>query len=126
MRGNLKCIIIVEDSDAVRNQIKSWIADEPITIIEAVDGQDGYEKIKKLGDEIDLIISDVKMPNLDGISMLEKLCLENICLYTPKVILTTEPSAHMLKNKGEIKNLKIWVVKPLNKERFLSVLKVVL
>ena len=126
MSLNLKCIIIVEDSDAVRNQIKSWITDEPITIIEAVDGQDGYEKIKKLGDEIDLIISDVKMPNLDGISMLEKLCLENICLDTPKMMLTTEPSAHMLKNKDEIKNLKIWVVKPLNKERFLSVLKVVL
>ena len=63
---------------------------------------------------------------LNAISEISKLCLENICLDTPKMILTTEPSGHMLKNKGEIKNLKIWVVKPLNKERFLSVLKVVL
>jgi len=123
MSEKLKCVIIVEDSDQVRNQIKLWVANEPITLIEAVDGQDGYEKIKKLGDEIDLIIVDVHMPKLDGVSMLKKLCLENICLDTPKVMLTTESPDKNLMYEEVIKNLKVWVVKPINKQKILNVLK---
>ena len=83
-------VAIVDDSEEIRESvIKELRSTGNYDILTAEDGLLGLEVIKN-NQDISLIITDINMPNMNGIEMLEALHKEKICLDTPKIVLTTE------------------------------------
>ena len=120
----IKKILIIDDSAPVRVLLKDWLQNESIEVIEESDGLMGYERIRAVENELDLIIVDVHMPGLDGISMLKMLKEHNFASGIPKIILTTEISkSHKSDIKNETENVRGWILKPVNKTIIENVIK---
>lgn len=103
-------ILVVDDSGTVRNEVKAFLESEGITVETAIDGLEGIEKASS-DPQLKLIICDVNMPNLDGLSMVEKLKADGISV--PIIMLATE-SGENLKQRGREAGVKGWIVKPFN------------
>ena len=84
-------ILSVDDSASIRQMVSFTLKKEGYDVIEAVDGNDALAKIK--GASIDLVITDLHMPNLDGIGLIRALRAESTYRFTPIVMLTTESHA---------------------------------
>ena len=63
----VKKVIVIDDSSTVRTKPREWLATETVDVLEEENGLLGYEKIKSMEKELDLIIVDINMPGLDGI-----------------------------------------------------------
>ena len=86
-------------------------------VIEACDGKDAIGKLN--GKKINLIISDVNMPNMDGITMVTEIKKMDGYKFTPVIMLTTE-SEDDKKNKGREAGVKAWMVKPFKPDQMLN------
>ena len=118
-----KKVIIIDDSDSVRTQLKDWIKNDSIEVFEKSDGNSGFEKIKELDKDLSLIIVDVNMPVLDGISMLKMLKENKLASSVPKIILTTEMPKEIFKEvKSKTENVKAWIVKPIEVRRLKNII----
>jgi len=89
-------------------------------VVEATDGQDGLKKAKT--DRFDLVLTDVNMPLMDGITLCGELRKLSPFKFTPILMLTTESSAEM-KQKGKNAGATGWLVKPFNPEKLLSTIQ---
>ena len=87
-------VLIVDDAFAQREQLKNIITDRGYEVLEACDGQEGFELAIKNKNDIALIICDFNMPVMDGISMCKKIKEENI-LNVPIFMITTESSLEL-------------------------------
>lgn len=117
-------ILVVDDSDAVRVQLKKDLQSKGHKVVEAVDGVDGLSKLQ--GSEgIQLIIADVNMPNMNGFEMCTKI--REDAKYKPIKIfmLTTEASA-LMKLKGVDAGVTAWIIKPYIAEKLLAAIDKVL
>jgi two-component system chemotaxis response regulator CheY len=105
-------VMVVDDSSTVRTEVESFLKSSGIDVVTAVDGRDG---LKKLGADaqIKLILSDVNMPNMDGLTMVEKIRSELKNQSVMVIMLTTENSPGM-KERGKAAGIKGWIVKPFN------------
>lgn len=117
-------ILIVDDSDTLRIQLKSVLEECGHSVIEAVNGFDGLEKVKA-NDEIDLLISDFNMPELDGISMCKRIKEQSLLPNKPIFMLTTETSVE-LKSLGKEAGVMAWIVKPFQPKKLTEVVEKVL
>ena len=114
-------ILVVDDSSTVRNEVCDFLKANGLTVLAAVDGKDGLEKLK--GDSaIKLVISDVNMPNMDGLTMAEKIRGELKNASVNIIMLTTENSPTM-KERGKAAGIKGWIVKPFNGAAVIASLK---
>ncbi len=105
-------ILIVEDSAMVRITVKRTLSSVDFAVDEAKDGQIGLEMAKASQDNpYDLILSDVNMPNLDGLSMIQQIREMPAYANTPIVMLTTE-SGEEKKAIGHQAGVSAWLVKP--------------
>ena len=105
-------ILGVDDSAAIRNEVESFLKTNNFTVETAVDGVDGLNKMKA-GRDTKLVISDVNMPNMDGLTMVEKIRGELGNSGVHIIMLTTENDPNM-KNRGKAAGVKGWIVKPFN------------
>jgi len=105
-------ILVVDDSAAIRNEVSSFLKSKNFNVETAVDGKDGLVKLKADKD-IKLVISDVNMPNMDGLTMAEKIRSELGNQTVNIIMLTTENDPNM-KNRGKAAGVKGWIVKPFN------------
>jgi len=105
-------ILVVDDSATVRNEVSSFLQQQGLNIETAVDGKDGLDKLKR-DTAIKLVISDVNMPNMDGLTMVEKLRNEIGNKSVNVIMLTTESDPRM-KERGKAAGVKGWIVKPFN------------
>jgi two-component system chemotaxis response regulator CheY len=112
-----KVIMIVDDSSSVRQVAGITLRGAGYSVVEAVDGQDGL--VKADGQKINLVISDVNMPNMDGISFVKALKAKPEYKFTPVIMLTTECSDAKMK-EGKAAGAKAWVVKPFKPEQMLQ------
>jgi two-component system chemotaxis response regulator CheY len=104
-----KKILVVDDSAAVRTVAAIALREAGYEVIDAVNGS---EALKKLGAErVNLIISDVNMPVMDGITFLKEVKKHPSCKFTPVIMLTTE-SGDDKKQEGRAAGAKAWIVKP--------------
>ncbi|VUD56384.1 Chemotaxis protein CheY [Thalassocella blandensis] len=103
-------VLVVDDSSTVRNEVKAFLEAEGIAVITAIDGLDGLAKVSQDA-ELKLIICDVNMPNMDGLTMVEKVKESGKVL--PVIMLATESGAS-LKQRGKDAGVKGWIVKPFN------------
>ena len=112
-----KTILVVDDSAVIRQTVGLALKSAGYEVIEACDGKDGLSKLG--GQKINLIISDVNMPNMDGITMVEELKKDPANKFTPVIMLTTESQADM-KAKGKAAGVRAWVVKPFQPPQMLD------
>ena len=112
-----KSILIVDDSASLRQVVNIALSGAGYTIIEACDGKDALSKLN--GDKIHLIISDVNMPNMDGITFVKEVKKLANYKFTPIIMLTTESQADK-KKEGQDAGAKAWVVKPFQPEQMLA------
>lgn len=112
-----KTIMIVDDSASVRQVVGLALRSAGYTVIEGIDGQDALSKLK--GQKIHLIISDVNMPNMDGITFVQEVKKNPMYKFTPIIMLTTE-SQEGKKSQGQAAGAKAWVVKPFQPAQMLA------
>lgn len=114
-------ILVVDDSSAVRNEVSEFLRKSGLVVTTAVDGRDGLEKLKA-DSAIRLIVSDVNMPGMDGLTMAEKIRHELKNTSVNIVMLTTENSP-LMKERGKSAGVKGWIVKPFNGDAVLASFK---
>jgi two-component system chemotaxis response regulator CheY len=115
-----KSILIVDDSASVRQVVSIALKQKGYDVIEGSDGKDGLAKLT--GQKVHLIISDVNMPNMDGISMVKAVKAMPAYKFTPIVMLTTE-SQEAKKREGQAAGAKAWIVKPFRPDQLLDVVQ---
>jgi two-component system chemotaxis response regulator CheY len=116
-------ILAVDDSASMRKMVSFTLTGAGYHVIEAVDGQDGFEKA--LSHHVDLVLTDQNMPRLDGLGLTRKLRESPQFKNTPILILTTESSDQM-KQAGRAAGATGWLVKPFDPNKLLEVLKKVI
>lgn len=112
-----KTVLIVDDSASIRQVVGIALRGEGYDVIEATDGQDALNKLT--GQRVHLIISDVNMPVMDGITFLKQVKERSEYKFTPVIMLTTE-SAEGKKAEGQAAGAKAWVVKPFQPAQMLA------
>jgi two-component system chemotaxis response regulator CheY len=112
-----KTIMIVDDSASIRTVVGIALRGEGYAVIEAIHGQDALNKLT--GQKVNLIISDVNMPIMDGITFVKNVKLLPAYKFTPIIMLTTE-SDESKKREGQMAGAKAWVVKPFKPEQMLG------
>ena len=117
-------LLIVDDSTMLRDMLSYALNEGGYNdVTEAVDGVDGLNKAKSTN--FDLIISDVNMPNMDGITMVSEVRQLPQYSKTPILVLTTERSDEM-KSKGKAAGATGWIVKPFVPDQLLKAVNIVL
>ncbi|WP_026433905.1 response regulator [Paracidovorax oryzae] len=104
-----KTILIVDDSASVRSVVGIALRGAGYDVIEGCDGSDALRRLT--GQKVHLIISDVNMPNMDGITFLKSVKAMPAYRFTPVIMLTTE-SQEAKKREGQMAGAKAWVTKP--------------
>ena len=112
--------MIVDDSASLRQVVCIALRSAGYDAIEARDGQDALTKLT--GQKVHLIVSDVNMPNMDGISFVKAVKTLPAYRFTPIVMLTTESQAEK-KAQAQAAGAKAWVLKPFNPPQLLSVVQ---
>jgi len=112
-----KTVLIVDDSPSIRQVVKMQLTMSGYTVMEAIDGSDALERVQ--GHKIDLIISDVNMPVMDGLTFVKKLKESGETKFIPIIMLTTE-SQEEKKMEGMNLGVKAWLVKPFNPDQLVT------
>ncbi|MCP4284164.1 MAG: response regulator [Gammaproteobacteria bacterium] len=112
-----KTILIVDDSASIRQVVGIALRGAGYQVIEASDGKKALGKMT--GDKIHLIISDVNMPNMDGITFLKEVKRHPRYKFTPVIMLTTEAGREKMA-EGRTSGAKAWVVKPFQPPQMLN------
>ncbi|MGU5889442.1 response regulator [Aeromonas hydrophila] len=112
-----KTVLIVDDSATIRQVVGMTLKGAGYEVMEACDGKDALKKLD--GKKINLIISDVNMPNMDGISFIKEAKKLASYKFTPVIMLTTE-SQDSKKQEGQAAGAKAWVVKPFQPDQMLA------
>ena len=113
-------VIIIDDSELVLDDIKEVLKGKSYDFFEAKNGQEGLELIRN-NQDCKLIITDLNMPHMNGLEMIEALYNEKIAIEVPKFILTTQFMTDKKNNKfmganGRKYHIKAWFIKPINEE----------
>ena len=112
-----KSIMIVDDSPSLRQVVSIALKGAGYDVTEACDGKDALAKLT--GQKVHLIISDVNMPNMDGISFVKAAKQLPAYKFTPIIMLTTEMGEGK-KQEGQAAGAKAWVVKPFQPAQMLA------
>lgn len=118
-----KVIMTVDDSASIRQMVSFTLRDAGYEVIEAVDGKDALAKVDNQA--LNMVITDLNMPNLDGIGLIRALRVLPSCKFVPIVMLTTESQAEK-KQEGKAVGATGWIVKPFKPEQLIAVVKKVL
>ena len=116
-----KTILIVDDSSSLRTVVRLALQRAGYDVLEAGDGVEGLRQLDAAG-KVNLIVSDVNMPNMDGISFVKAVKQRPEYRFTPVVMLTTE-SQDTKKAEGKAAGAKAWVVKPFLPEALVNVVQ---
>ncbi|KRW61158.1 response regulator [Pseudomonas sp. TTU2014-080ASC] len=104
-----KTILVIDDSASMRQMVAMTLRGAGYDVVDAVDGKDALSKLD--GRKFNLIISDVNMPNMDGISFVKAAKQLPAYKFTPVIMLTTEGSDDK-KQQGKAAGVRAWIVKP--------------
>ncbi|MEE9397244.1 MAG: response regulator [Methylococcales bacterium] len=116
-------ILAVDDSASMRQMVSFTLKGAGYDVIEAVDGVDALNKAKTK--TVDLVVTDVNMPNKDGITLIKDLRALPAYKFTPMLMLTTEAGGDK-KQQGKAAGATGWIVKPFNPDQLLKTVKKVL
>jgi two-component system chemotaxis response regulator CheY len=112
-------ILIADDSMLVRRQVTTALTAAGYVVVEAVDGEDAYRKSTP---DLALIVSDLNMPKMSGMELLEKLYGEGRLATVPFVMLTTEARPGVF-DRAKSFGAKAWLIKPFKAELLLAAIQ---
>ncbi|HEX4917581.1 MAG TPA: response regulator [Limnobacter sp.] len=112
-----KTVLIVDDSTSLRQVVSMTLKSQGFEVLEGCDGKDALTKLD--GRKISLIVSDLNMPNMDGLSFVREVKKLANYKFVPIIMLTTE-SDERLKSEGQAAGLKAWMVKPFKPEQMIA------
>ncbi len=116
-------ILAVDDSASMRQMVSFTLKGAGYDVIEASDGVEALNIAR--GKSVNLVITDVNMPNMDGITLIRELRNLPAYKFTPLLMLTTESGAEK-KQEGKAAGATGWIVKPFNPDQLLGTIKKVL
>ena len=114
----MKRILTVDDSASVRQMVSFTLRKAGYEVVEAVDGKDGLDKAGSA--KFDMIITDLNMPNMDGIQMIAAVRKLPGAAFVPILMLTTESQAGK-KDEGRKAGATGWIVKPFDANQLVAV-----
>lgn len=115
-----KIALVVDDSATMRQMVSFTLTNAGFSVIEAEHGKDAVAKVSG-GSRVDLVVTDLNMPEMDGIALIKALRKMATFKFTPILMLTTE-SAVEKKQAGKEAGATGWIVKPFNPEVMLKVI----
>jgi len=116
-------ILAVDDSASMRQMVSFTLKGAGHDVVEAVDGREALGLAQK--GPVDLVLSDVNMPNMDGITLIGELRKLASYKFTPILMLTTESGSDK-KTEGKAAGATGWIVKPFNPDQLIATIKKVL
>jgi len=119
-----KIALVVDDSRTMRQMVAFTLTNAGFTVIEAEDGKDAVSKVAA-GTKLDIVVTDLNMPEMDGITLIKELRRLTAYKFTPILMLTTE-SALEKKKEGKEAGATGWIVKPFNPDVLLKTIAKVL
>lgn len=119
-----KNILIVDDSESIREVVANGLEMSGYTVIKGTNGAEGLKLLKE-NNQINLVISDLNMPVMDGISFLKEIRSNPQHKYLPVIILTTE-SQESKKQEARNAGATGWIIKPFSQEKLIAVIKKVI
>jgi two-component system, chemotaxis family, chemotaxis protein CheY len=120
---NVTSILAVDDSASMRQMISFTLKGAGYSVVEAVDGVDALSKAKT--QRFDCLVTDVNMPNMDGITLIKEMRSLPPYRLIPMLILTTESGTEK-KQQGKAVGATGWIIKPFNPEQLLKTIKKVI
>lgn len=116
-----KIILFAEDSAFFRNQVKKFMEEDGFKVIEAEDGLIAWELLKERVDDIDLVVTDLEMPNMDGFELTKRIKSDPIYSHLGVIALTSLASeAHI--EKGRSAGIDEYEIK-LDREKLMAVIR---
>ncbi|HDI78203.1 MAG TPA: response regulator [Desulfobacteraceae bacterium] len=115
-----KSILIVDDAVSMRGLVSLTLKKAGYGVIEASNGKDALKKLS--GSKVNMIITDLNMPEMDGIEFIKAVKKMPGYKFIPIVMLTTESQAEK-KREGQMAGAKAWIVKPFKPDTLLMVVK---
>ena len=119
----MSVVLAVDDSASMRQMVSFTLKTAGFEVIEAVDGVDALAKAKDK--QVDVVVSDVNMPNMDGIELISELRALPQYKFTPMLMLTTESGGDK-KTQGKAAGATGWIIKPFNPEQLVKTVNKVL
>ena len=116
-------ILAVDDSASMRQMVSFTLKGAGHDVVEAVDGVDALQKAKN--NHVDLVLTDVNMPNMDGVTLIRELRSIPDYKFTPMLTLTTESGSEK-KSEGKQAGATGWIVKPFSPDQLLATINKVL
>jgi two-component system chemotaxis response regulator CheY len=113
-----KTVMVIDDSRSTRQLVSLTLTKAGYTVIEACDGVDALKRLETA--KVHLMVCDVNMPNMDGLTFARRVKELPLHKFTPIVMLTTE-GADELVQQGKAAGAKGWMVKPFKPEQLLAV-----
>jgi len=119
-----KTVLVVDDSATMRQMVAYTLSNAGYQVVEAGNGKEAMGKLGG-GTKPDLVVTDLNMPEMDGISLIKEIRMMVAMKFTPILMLTTE-SADDRKKEGQTAGATGWIVKPFNPDQMLKVIQKVL
>lgn len=117
-----KKVLIADDSTSMRQMIEFTLSDAGYTVVQSVDGEDA---VTKFSADVNLVITDLNMPKMNGIDLIKKIRGGSVNKFVPIIMLTTE-SEQSKKDEGKKAGATAWIVKPFTPENLLETIKKVI
>lgn len=108
-----KTVLTIDDSRTMREMLNHALVEAGYRVLQAVDGVEGLEVLQANGADIDVVITDINMPRLDGFGVIEGVRADPAHRATPILVLTTESDAAK-KERARSAGATGWIVKPFN------------
>lgn len=118
----VKRVMTVDDSATVRQALQMVLSDAGYDVLEAVDGQDALDKLSS--ESVDMLVTDLNMPKVDGIDLIQQVRQRPGNRFMPIIMLTTESQPEK-KSAGKSAGASGWITKPFRPEQLLAVVRMV-
>jgi len=113
-----KTVLVVDDSSSLRALVKLALVRAGYSVIEGADGKEGLAQLDKAG-KVHLIVSDVNMPNMDGITFVQQIKQHPKHKFIPVIMLTTEDETAKMQ-QAKAAGARAWLIKPFNPPELLD------
>jgi two-component system chemotaxis response regulator CheY len=121
MQAFMKRILVVDDSPSVRQQVGMALRQAGYAVEEATDGVEGISKLSS-APGIGLVITDVNMPRMNGLEMIEKVKGDKRNVSLPIIMLTSEGKAYLV-DRGRKAGATAWIIKPFKADLLLAAIR---
>lgn len=118
-----KSVLVVDDSSSIRQMLAFTLQDAGFTVFQGSNGQEGLTALQN--QKVDLVITDLNMPIMDGITFIREARKLSTSKVTPILMLTTETQAEK-KQEGRQAGASGWLIKPFSPAKLLEVIAKVL